>query len=363
MIARENQPFQQEDPVSDREEDSRTNDLTAPITRRDALKVAGAAAGLAMFYPTLGASAANRALRGATAASKQLAFGHPHPSGAFYAVVEAGAKHQASALGYELLQSRANGQLDKQISEVQTWIAEKVTAMTILALDVKSMGPLLKQAHGAGIPFVSYAQVVPGSDGFVLFDDAAAATKVGMAAASWIKKIGGPGKAKVAFMGDYTIQNVIVRLNNAQKALKAAIPDVNIVFRGKGLLAPEAFATTQTLLQQHPDLNVIICGADDGAIGAARAFVTAGKDVSNVWIAGYDGSQPAMEQAVSGTSPLRLVAALPLYDIGRQVVQVPDNVINKRGNTNYKAPYVMVSTANKAAGVALINKFKQVSHK
>jgi ABC-type sugar transport system substrate-binding protein len=356
-------PFQQEDPVSERDEDSRNKDLTSAISRRHALKVAGTAAGLAMFYPALGARAANRALRGATA-SKQLAFGHPHPSGAFYAVVEAGAKHQADALGYELLQSRANGMLDKQIAEVQTWIAEKVTAMTILALDVKSMGPLLKQAHSAGVPFVSYAQVVPGSDGFVLFDDASAAAKVGMAAASWIKtKLGGAQNAKVAFMGDYTIQNVIVRLNNAQAALKAAIPNVNIVFRGKGLLAPEAFTTTQSLLQQHPDLNVIICGADDGAIGAARAYVSAGKDVSKVWIAGYDGSQPAMEQAVSGTSPLRLVAALPLYDIGRQVVQVPDNVIHKRGVTNYKAPYVMVSVNNKAAGTALINKFKQLTHK
>jgi ribose transport system substrate-binding protein len=349
--------------VSERDEESRSKELTSSMTRRDALKVAGAAAGLSMFYPALGARAANRALRGAAAASKQLAFGHPHPSGAFYAVVEAGAKDQAKKLGYELLQSRANGQLDRQISEIQTWIAEKVTAMTILALDVKSMGPLLKQAHGAGIPFVSYAQVVPGSDGYVLFDDASAATKVGQAAAAWIKKIGGPQNAKVAFMGDYTIQNVIIRLNKAQAALKAAIPNVNIVFRGKGLLAPEAFTTTQSLLQQHPDLNVIICGADDGAIGAARAFVSAGKDVSNVWIAGYDGSQPAMEQAISGTSPLRLVAALPLYDIGREVVQVPDNVIHKRGATNYKAPYVMVSVNNKAAGVALINKFKQLTHK
>ena len=290
----------------------------------------------------------------------KLAFGHPHPSGAFYAVVEAGAKYESNKLGYQLLQSRANGQLDAQISEVQTWIGEKVSGMTILALDTNSMQPLMKQAQAAGIPFVCYAQSIPGADGFVLFDDAGAAPQVGHAAADWIKnKLG--GQAKVAFMGDYTIQNVIIRLNGAEDALKADLPNIDIVFKGKGLLAPEAQQTTQSLLQSHPDLKVIICGADDGALGAAQAFKNSGKDVSDVWIAGYDGSQPAMEQAISGTSPLRQVAALPLYDIGRNVVSVPDNVRRKDGPTSYHAPYVMVNVDNKAVGQDLINKFKAVA--
>jgi ribose transport system substrate-binding protein len=340
--------------------DAILEELMTPMTRRAALKrAAGLTAGVAMLTPAVAAYGATRS-RTRASASKTLAFGHPHPSGAFYAVVEAGAKDTANKLGYELLQSRANGQLDRQVAEIQTWIAEPVTAMTILALDVKAMGPLRQKAKAAGIPWVSYAQVVPGSDGYDLFDDASAAKQVGLAAAAWIKKLGGPQNAKVAFMGDYTIQNVIIRLKGAEAALKRAIPNVNIVFRGKGLLAPEAFATTQTLLQQHPDLNVIICGADDGALGASKAYTDASKDISKVWIAGYDGSEPAMQQAISGTSPLRFVAALPLYTIGQMVVRIPDNVIHKRGITTFRAPYTMVSVYNKAAGTALINRFKKV---
>ena len=74
-------------------------------------------------------------------------------------------------MNYELLQSRANGQLDAQIAEVQTWIAQKVPAMTILALDINAMTPFVKQAHDAGIVFVSYAQSVPGSDKYRLRPD------------------------------------------------------------------------------------------------------------------------------------------------------------------------------------------------
>src|SRR5262249_43467786 len=156
--------------------------------------------------------------------------------------------------------------------------------------------------------------------------------------------------AEVALMGDYTIENNVIRLNPARDALLQAAPKAKVVFEGKGLLAPEALQTTQTLLQQHPDLKVVICAADDGALGASQAFTTSGKDTSGVWIAGYDGSQPAMEKAITGTDPLRLVAALPLYDIGKMVVTIPDNVLKKSGDTNYKAPYTMVSVATAADG-------------
>jgi ABC-type sugar transport system substrate-binding protein len=330
----------------------RDDELASLLTRRQLLKSAGGAAAFAALFPLI------EACGGSTGggAAKKLAFGHPHPSGAFYAVVEAGVKSEAKKLGYELLQSRANGDLAAQITEIQTWIAEGVAAMTILALDVNSMAPLLKKAHDAGIPFVSYAQVVPGSDGFVLFDDAGAGQVVGQKVAAWINtKLG--GKAKVAIMGDYTIQNGIPRMTGAQNAMMAACPGANVVFTGKGLLAPEAQATTQSLLVKHPDLKVVICHADDGALGAAQAFTNAGVDITNVYIAGYDGSLPAMTKAISGTSPLRLVASLPLFEIGRNSAAVPDNVLKHNPATAYSAPYTYVDIENKAAGQALIDAF------
>ena len=333
--------------------------LKGELTRRQVLKTVGAAGAFAALFPIIeacGGTSSNTS----TTAKKKLAFGHPHASGAFYAVVEAGIKAECAKRGYELLQSRANGDLSVQIQEVQTWIAERVTAMTILALDINSMAPLLKQAHDAGIPFVSYAQVVPGSDGYVLFDDAAAGTQVGMAAANWVNtKLG--GKAKVAVMGDLTIQNGTPRMLGAKNTLQANAPGVEVVYVGKGLLAPEAQQVTQTLLVQHPDLKIIICHADDGALGAAKAVQASGIDFSNIWIAGYDGSQPAITQAISGTSPLRYVAALQLYNIGQESCAVADDVVIKDGPTNFTAPYTFCDVSNKDACQVLINNFNAVT--
>ena len=332
--------------------------LKGELTRRQVLKTVGTVGAFAALFPIIEACGATSSTGSTT--KKKLAFGHPNASGAFYAVVEAGIKAECAKRGYDLLQSRANGDLSIQISEVQTWIAERVTAMTILALDINSMAPLLKQAHDAGIPFISYAQVVPGSDGYVLFDDAAAGNQVGMAAADWINtKLG--GSAKVAIMGDLTIQNGTPRMLGAETSLKANCKGANVVYVGKGLLAPEAQQVTQSLLVQHPDLKVIICHADDGALGASKAVTSSGIDYSNVWIAGYDGSQPAITQAISGTSPLRYVAALQLYDIGKESCAVADDVVIKDGPTNFTAPYTFCDISNKAACQTLINNFNAVT--
>jgi len=330
------------------------DDLASHLTRRQLLRTAAGSAALAALWPLIESCTGSSSSGGG--ATKKLGFGHPHPSGAFYAVVEAGIKKEAAKLGYQVLQSRANGDLSAQIAEIQTWISEKVDAMTILALDVNSMAPLVKKAHDAGIPFISYAQVVPGSDGYVLFDDAGAGQVVGQKAADWINtKLG--GKAKVAIMGDLTIQNGTPRMLGAQTALKAASPGAEVVYVGKGLLAPEAQQATQSLLVKYPDLKVVICHADDGALGASKAFTSAGVDITNVWIAGYDGSQPAMEQAISGTSPLRMVASLPLFEIGRNSAAVPDNVLKHNPATAYSAPYTYVDADHKAEGQALIDAF------
>jgi len=200
---------------------------------------------------------------------------------------------------------------------------------------------------------------VPGSDGLVLFDSAGAATLVGQAAARWVNTRL-QGRAKVAIMGDYSMENGVLRMAGAQDAMIAACPGAEVVYAGSGLLAAEAQATTESLLVKYPDLKVIICHADDGALGAAQAFANADVDITDVWIAGYDGSLPALEKAVSGTSPLRHCAALPLYEIGVNSVSVADNARRREGTVDYIAPYIHIDVENKTAGVALINAYVAV---
>ena len=76
------------------------------------------------------------------------------------------------ARGYELLESHANSQLDAQLSEIQTWIAEGVGAIVALPLDNNAIVPLIHQAHKAGVKFLDYSdKALPGTDGWVIFNN------------------------------------------------------------------------------------------------------------------------------------------------------------------------------------------------
>lgn len=286
-----------------------------------------------------------------------IAFGQPHRAGDFYAALLAGAQQEAADRGYTLLESFAEGKVENQINEVNTWIAQGVDAMTVLALDPNAMEPLVKAAQDAGSVFVSYAFKVPGSDGAVLFDDEQGAQIVGEEAARWINdKLG--GEAKVVLLGDDTIETPRLRLDGALAVLKEKAPNAEIVARQDGLLAPEALTAMQSLLQANPDINVVLCASDDGALGVSQAYANSGLDTSKVFVAGWDGSKAAMQKVLDG-DVIRADGALDLNLIGRASVFVPANIIegNTSEPTDFAAPYVLVTPDNADEGQRLIDAF------
>ena len=287
----------------------------------------------------------------------RIAFAQPHRAGDFYAALIQGSKDEAEALGYELLESFAEGEADAQVAEINTWIGQGVDAIVVLALDPNAMAPLVERAKESGTKIISYAFDFPGSDGATLFDDAQGATALGEHAGQWIvDKLG--GEAKIALLGNDTIETPRLRLDGALAAIQALAPNVEVVARQDGLLAPEAMAATQSLLQAHPDLDMIITAADDGALGASQAVNTAGAATDTFYIGGWDGSKQAMQKVLEG-DVIRSVGALDLYEIGRSVVWVADNVINGNEPTRYANPYVLVTAENPEDAERLIAAFPE----
>jgi ABC-type sugar transport system substrate-binding protein len=286
-----------------------------------------------------------------------IAFGQPHRAGDFYAALLAGAKQEAEERGYELLESFAEGEVENQINEINTWIAQGVDGMTVLALDPSAMQPLVDSAHEAGAVWVAYAAGMPGTDGAVLFDDEQGARIVGEEAARWINEELG-GTAKVVLLGDDTIETPRLRLDGALAAIEELAPGAEIVARQDGLLAPEALTAMQSLLQADPEIDVVICAADDGALGVSQAYANSGLDTSKVFVAGWDGSKAAMQKVLDG-DVIRAVGALDLNLIGRAVVFVPANILegNDDEPTEFAAPYVLVTPDNVDEAQRLIDAF------
>ena len=163
----------------------------------------------------------------------------------------------------------------------------------MLPLDNNAMGPLIKKAHKANVKFLDYSdKALPGTDGWVIFDNLGGAKLVGDYAGKWVNKNLG-GKAKIALLTHEVQQTGRDRIHGAVAAIKKIAPGVQVVARHEGVLAADCLPVTQSILQAHPDINVIFCIADDGCLGAEQAFLQtkpskARKD--QMFIAGWDGA-------------------------------------------------------------------------
>ena len=102
---------------------------------------------LAACGTTSTSSSASQARRKPTGNRKKIGFSQPDTSASIWAPLMPGAQQECQARGYELLESHANSQLDAQLSEIQTWIAEGVGAIVALPLDNNAIIPLINSAH------------------------------------------------------------------------------------------------------------------------------------------------------------------------------------------------------------------------
>jgi ribose transport system substrate-binding protein len=322
--------------------------------RKFVVGAAGAAASLA--FPGKLLAYANRAGN-----SKTIAFAQPDTSASVYPLLLKGAQQEAAKRGYQLLESHANHQLDAQVNELNTWIGQGIGGVIVLPLDNNAMLPLIQKAHAAGVKFLDYSdKALPGTDGWVIFNNLQGAALVGADAGRWVNRTLG-GKAKVALLTHEIQQTGRDRIHGGIKALQKVAPKAKVVAQHEGVLAAECLTVTQSLLQAHPDLNVILCIADDGALGAEKAFMQTHPSAARkrtMYIGGWDGSIPAMKAVISG-GVIRSTGALDLVGIGAASVRATADAIEGTGSTRINYPYVLVSqnAAGKKTGRQLLAKY------
>ena len=285
----------------------------------------------------------------------QIAFGQPDRTADVYKPLIAGAKLEGLARGYEVLESFAEGRADKQIAEINTWIGSGVMAMTILPLDEQAMQPAIENAHEAGIVFVSYSDIIPNADGYTIFDSRAGAEMVGEWVGNWINETLG-GEAEIASLTADFHETGRQRIQGAERAILELAPNATIVNRTEAVLAPEAFEVTQSILQANPNVNVILCIADDGCLGAVRAFAATGRDPETMCIVGWDGSREVMTQILAG-GPIRATGALDLLSIGRSAIWVPANIIENKEPKNFTHQYELVTADTPELAQRLIDAY------
>jgi ribose transport system substrate-binding protein len=212
----------------------------------------------------------------------------------FFLTMENGAKaHQkTNSDKYELI---ANGIKDEQdtasqIKIVEQMIVSKVNGLVIAPADSKALVPVLKKAVDAGIIVVNIDNKLDDAAlkekgitiPFVGPDNRKGARLAGDYLAKRLKK----GDQVGILEGVSTTFNAQQRTLGFQDAMNAAGAKVVGVQSGQWEIA-KANTVAAAMLNANPNIDALLCGNDNMAIGAVSAIKSAGK-TGKVIVVGYD---------------------------------------------------------------------------
>lgn len=315
-------------------------------TRHTATRLAAASTALALLLSACGVKE-DKAGSSASSSCKRkkekvIGFDYPLTSLAVYGDLKRFAEERAKERGYKLRYTADNENLEKQNQNVQTWVTQQLPAIVSYPLEPASMEPLAKEARSNCTVFVSYASPLKNQDASILFSGVESGKALGKTAAAWAAKHKGPIKVLNLTNRDLAV--------GAQRddGLKATFPgnlkNVEVVSSQKAGTRENGEQITRTVLQAHPDLNMVLGYDDDVAIGAQQALLNAGKDPKdpNIFIGGQDGSKEGLT-AVSKGGIYQTSVAVRIRDIGHAVTDVAADLLEGKANKGVNVPPVALT--------------------
>ncbi len=208
---------------------------------------------------------------------------------------------RAEQLGAEVDVQNANGEVSKQIEQIEYFIKNKMDVIVVVATDGEALLPVLKRAQEADIKIVAYDRLIENAnvDLYLSFDNA----EIGrLLTKSIIGNTREDGNIIVVF-GPHTDHNV--EIIEAEFDRLMADKKINIINKSYAVnwKPEEAFYAVSNGINQEENIDAVFCGNDDLAGEAIRALAEkrlAGK----VCVVGQDGDLSACQRVVEGTQEM-----------------------------------------------------------
>lgn len=212
-----------------------------------------------------------------------------------------GVNTEAKALGANVEWMSANGDVNTQLSQMQTFINQHVSAIVVAAVNSATLAPQIQAATKAGIPVfaVNMQLNAPASNyikAYVGPNDVGAGQQE---MENMAKALHGKGNIAV-LQGPIGQSAETDRTKGIQNILKK-YPNIHVLSMQPGNWdRTTAYNLAQDWLSQHGSkLNGIVAENDDMAIGALQALGTK-KLIGKVPVVGIDGIQDGMREVRKG---------------------------------------------------------------
>lgn len=228
-------------------------------------------------------------------------------SDTFLTVLRKGIEKAASDAKQPVQIEIADDDVNKQLSQVQNFIAAKVDAVIVNPVDTSATASMTKLANDAGIPIV-YVNRQPidmdklGKGAFVGSNEVDSGTLETKEVCRQLKEAGKTEAGILVMQGDLANQAAVMRTKDVHDVI--ATPDCSFIkiideqTAGWDPVKAQDLMTNWIAAGHKPD--AVISNNDNMAIGAINAMKAAGWDMKTVIVGGVDATQEALAYMKAG---------------------------------------------------------------
>ena len=213
---------------------------------------------------------------------------------------EAAIKGALDAAGATYISADAQSSASKQLSDVESLIAQGADVLVILAQDTQAIIPAVQAAADEGIPVIAYDRLIEDSRALYLtFDN----VEVGRMQARAVFAAAPKGNY-VMIKGSPTDPNADFLRGGQQEILQAAIDAGDITIVGEaytdGWLPANAQRNMEQILTANDNNVDAVVASNDGTAGGVVAALTA-QGMEGIPVSGQDGDHAALNRVALGT--------------------------------------------------------------
>ncbi|MDX8338839.1 substrate-binding domain-containing protein [Draconibacterium sp. IB214405] len=194
----------------------------------------------------------------------------------------------------------AENDADKQLAQAKELLANGVDVLVVIPVDQFAAGAIVEAAHAQGVKVISYDRLIKNCklDFYVSTDN----VEIGALQATYLTTIKPVGKYALigGALNDNNSQLLYLGQRNVLQPLVER-GDIEIVYNEftDAWDEDEGYQHAKTLLKEHPDVDAIIAGNDELAMGVIRAIREAGKE-DQILVAGMDADLRNLREIVAG---------------------------------------------------------------
>ena len=289
----------------------------------------------------------------AQAAEPTVALVQINQQALFFNQMNQGATAAAEKAGAKLVIFNANNDPAAQNNAIETYVAEGVGAIIVVAIDVNGVMPAVQQAADAGIPVLAVDAILPAGPhkSQIGVDNEGAGAEIGQAFLDYVKEDeeGPPRSASSA----RSTRSSRISGRRASRTPSRATPTIKVagVVDGRNI-QDNALAAAETLITGNPDMTAVYATGEPALVGAVAAVEAQGA-TDRVKVFGWDLTEQVIKGiddgfviAVVQQDPERMGAvavesALTLINGGTvdPVIPVPVTIVTKENVDKFRAMF------------------------